>query len=72
MKKIFVFAVFTAACAALLSTGCRKIELDNTITVIDTSGNNNNTPENTILEGRITANRTLMAQYTYKLGVLYM
>jgi hypothetical protein len=73
MKKIFVFAVFTAAFAALLSTGCRKIELDNTITVIDTSGNNNNTPENTILEGRITANRTLLAQYTYKLrGLVYV
>ena len=75
MKKIFVYTALAAAFAALFSIGCRKIELDNNITVIDTSGNNNGggTTENTILEGRITANRTLSAKYTYKLrGLVYV
>ncbi len=74
MKKIFVYAAFAAAFTTLLSIGCRKIELDNNITVIDTSGNNGGgTQENTILEGRITANRTLSAKYTYKLrGLVYV
>src|SRR4030095_1555594 len=68
MKKVFIYASFVA----LLSTSCRKIE-------IDANSSNNNTGgtttpnENTILEGRITANRTLSAQYTYKLrGLVYV
>lgn len=72
MKKVFVFAAIVVFFITMISTGCRKIELDNQITVIDTSGSNN-TPENTILEGRITSNRTLKAQYTYKLrGLVYV
>ena len=52
-----------------LANACRKIEVDGT--------NNNPTPpvgsENTILEGRITANRTLKADFVYKLrGLVYV
>jgi len=68
MKKVFMFAAF----AALLTTGCRKIEIDD---VSSNNGGSNPPPtsENTILEGRITANRTLSAQYTYKLrGLVYV
>jgi len=68
MKKVFMYAAF----AALVTTGCRKIEIDD----MSTSGGSTPPPtttENTILEGRITANRTLSAQYTYKLrGLVYV
>jgi hypothetical protein len=64
MKKLF----YIIALAGLVLNGCRKIEIDGT----DNSGNDN-TDENTILEGRITANRTLSAKYTYKLrGLVYV
>ena len=67
MKKVFMYAAF----AALLTTGCRKIEIDDV-----SSGGTTPPPtttENTILEGRITASRTLSAQYTYKLrGLVYV
>lgn len=66
MKKIIIAAAF----ASLLSAGCRKIEVDGSTT---TTTNPPTTNENTILEGRITANRTLSAQYTYKLrGLVYV
>ncbi|MEP6594519.1 MAG: hypothetical protein ABJA71_01180 [Ginsengibacter sp.] len=69
MKKVFVYSLIMV----LLSIGCRKIEIDGNTTIIpggtDTTGGN----ENVILEGRITANRTLHAQYTYKLrGLVYV
>lgn len=64
MKRIILslLTIFT------LTVSCRKIEVD---------GPSDNTPtptnENTILEGRITANRTLRADYTYKLrGLVYV
>jgi hypothetical protein len=63
MKKGF----FAALILLTAVTGCRKIEVDGT--------NNSNTPtdENTILEGRISQNRTLKADYTYKLrGLVYV
>jgi hypothetical protein len=64
MKKLF----FIIALAGLALNGCRKIEIDG-----DNSGGNNNTTESTILEGRITANRTLTANNTYKLrGLVYV
>lgn len=64
MKKLFYFTVLAALCTA----GCRKIEVDGTV-----SNGNSSTPESTILEGRITANRTLSASYTYKLrGLVYV
>ena len=65
MKKLFIAAAFLG----LISTGCRKIEVDGT-TIISGGGG---TTENTILEGRIVENRTLKAQYTYKLrGLVYV
>ena len=65
MKKLFLAAAFLG----LISTGCRKIEVDGT-TIISGGGG---TTENTILEGRIVENRTLKAQYTYKLrGLVYV
>ncbi len=68
MKKLFYLAAFVG----LISTGCRKIEVDGgTITVIDTTGGS--TSDNPILEGRISANRTLKANVVYKLrGLVYV
>ena len=67
MKKLFIYTVLFAA----LFTSCRKIVVD------DTSSGGTTTPptttENTILEGRISANLTLKAAYTYKLrGLVYV
>lgn len=67
MKQITLIAL----ASILLATSCRKIEVDGA----PSSSNNNGTTtsENTILEGRITANRTLKADYTYKLrGLVYV
>ncbi|CAN5883647.1 hypothetical protein BH11BAC4_BH11BAC4_00120 [soil metagenome] len=66
MKKLFFYSVLLASTAL----SCRKIETDgNTVVNPPTGG----TTENTILEGRITANRTLKADYTYKLrGLVYV
>lgn len=65
MKKLFLFAVLITI--TLIS--CRKIEIDGSTTVTAPTG----TTENTILEGRITANRTLKADYVYKLrGLVYV
>lgn len=68
MKKIFFYSLLMMA----TSFGCRKIQVDGNV-----NPNPNPTPtptnENTILEGRITQNRTLYAQYTYKLrGLVYV
>ena len=66
MKKLFLYTLLITAIAA----GCRKIEVDGTTTVVSTSGT---ATENTILEGRISENRTLKAAYTYKLrGLVYV
>ena len=54
----------------ILASSCRKVEVDGGTTTTTTPGG---TDENTILEGRITANRTLKAAYTYKLrGLVYV
>jgi hypothetical protein len=65
MKKLLTLT----AIIGLLSSGCRKIEMDGGTTVVTpTTG-----MENTILEGRITENRTLKAGNTYKLrGLVYV
>src|SRR6187431_2217860 len=65
MKKLLYLAAFTG----LIMTGCRKIEVDG-----DSSGTDPKpTPESTILEGRISANRTLTANNVYKLrGLVYV
>jgi len=65
MKKLLI--IFIAA--GFLNSGCRKIEVDGSTTNTTTTSSN----ESTILEGRITENRTLKAQYTYKLrGLVYV
>src|SRR6478752_5547317 len=66
MKKLLILI----ASAAVMSTGCRKIEVDG-------DDNNGTTPppvaENTILEGRIITSTTLKAGNTYKLrGLVYV
>jgi len=66
MKKLFLYSILVAATAM----SCRKIEVDGTTTTVTppTGGT-----ENTILEGRISENRTLKAAYTYKLrGLVYV
>lgn len=66
MKQLLTFGLLFA----VVISGCRKIEVDGT------NNNNNNGgggSENTILEGRIKENRTLKADYTYKLrGLVYV
>ncbi len=65
MKKLFIYSALFAAAF----TGCRKIEVDGNPSTVVTPA----TTENTILEGRITANRTLKADYVYKLrGLVYV
>ena len=65
MKKSVLFAALIAS----IFFSCRKIEIDGGTTVT----NPGNTTENTILEGRISENRTLQAKYTYKLrGLVYV
>lgn len=65
MKKLLI----AIAIIGVVSTGCRKIEVDGG-TVVTNPGS---TTENTILEGRITANLTLHADNVYKLrGLVYV
>lgn len=67
MKKLLFYGVIILAATSL---GCRKIEVDGGTTVVTppTGGT-----ENPILEGRISANRTLKADFTYKLrGLVYV
>ncbi len=65
MKRLFTVGLVVF----VLASSCRKVEVDGGTTTPTTPG----TEENTILEGRITANRTLKAAYTYKLrGLVYV
>ena len=67
MKKLIYLALF----AVITSTGCRKIEVDGGSN--DNGNGNGNGSENTTLEGRISENRTLKADYVYKLrGLVYV
>ena len=67
MKKLFLYSILIAAS----SLSCRKIEVDGPTVVTPPGGGG--TTENTILEGRISENRTLKAAYTYKLrGLVYV
>src|SRR5215212_1399505 len=66
MKKLLLYSILISA----TSLSCRKIEVDGNTTVVT---NNNPGTENTILEGRITANRILKAEFVYKLrGLVYV
>ena len=69
MKKLLYLALF----AVITSAGCRKIEMDGGSGNGNGNGDGNGSTENTILEGRITVNRTLKANYIYKLrGLVYV
>lgn len=69
MKKVFLYSLMIITA----SIGCRKIEVDGNGTSNNNNNNNNTDNENTILVGRISENRTLKAQYTYKLrGLVYV
>ena len=64
MKRITTFALFSI----LIASGCRKIEVDGAPSNSSSIGT-----ESTILEGRITSNRTLSATNVYKLrGLVYV
>lgn len=66
MKQISLFAIIAVLC----TISCRKIEVDGTPNNSNTGGSSS---ENTILEGRISSNRTLKADYVYKLrGLVYV
>jgi hypothetical protein len=68
MRKLLFLFIATG----LLATGCRKLEVDGPATQV-TGPDGNNTNESVILEGRITANRTLKAGNIYKLrGLVYV
>lgn len=71
MKK-YIF--YTAALAALVITGCRKIETDGEIQVVVVNGGGGGTTGQTItLQGRINADTLLRKQNTYILkGLVYM
>ncbi len=67
MKKLFLYGILIVATAV----SCRKIEVDGSTST--TTPPPTGETENIILEGRITANRTLKAAYTYKLrGLVYV
>src|SRR6266540_3306040 len=69
MNKLFYYAL----ALTLLFGSCRKIEEDNIIIGGDGTDNTGNTTENTILEGKISSDRTLKANYTYKIrGFVYV
>jgi hypothetical protein len=68
MNKLFYYAL----ALTLLFGSCRKIEEDNIVIGggTDTTGN---TTENTVLEGKISSDRTLKADYVYKIrGFVYV
>ncbi len=67
MKKLLILI----ASVGMIASSCRKIEVDGGTTTTTTTPAT--TAENTILEGRIIANLTLKAAYTYKLrGLVYV
>ena len=67
MKKI----VFGLAIITLTAVQCRKIEVDGT--TVTTTNSTSTTGEDLILQGRITASRTLHAGNVYKLrGLVYV
>ncbi len=60
-----------AALLLLLISSCRKIQED--VIVVGGGGGNDSTSENTILEGKISSDRTLKANYVYKIrGFVYV
>jgi hypothetical protein len=69
MKKILVFAI----AAALIATGCRKIEVDGETKTVVVNGGGTTTGQTITLEGKITKDTVLKAANTYILkGLVYM
>jgi len=69
MKKILTFAF----AAAILGTGCRKIEVDGATTTVITGGGGPVTGQTITLEGKITKDTILKSVNTYILkGLVYM
>lgn len=65
MKKLFSI---TSLLMLIITSSCRKIEADNIII-----GGSDTSQENTILEGKISTDRTLKSGYTYKIrGFVYV
>ena len=68
MKKLLNY---TLALAVLAISSCRKIQED--VIITNPGGGGTTTEENTILEGKISADRTLKANYVYKIrGIVYV
>jgi len=68
MKKLIVLM---AIAGLITNISCRKIEMDKYITGGTDGSSSQN--ENTILEGKISSDRTLKAQYTYTIrGIVYV
>jgi len=70
MKK---YILYLAGLAALVITGCRKIETDGEIQVVVVNGGGTTTGQTITLQGRINADTTLRKGNTYILkGLVYM
>src|SRR5688572_7476028 len=66
MKKILLYGIM----AAIITSGCRKIEVDGDDS---SNGGGGGQEENLVLSGKINADRTLKAGNTYKLrGIVYL
>jgi hypothetical protein len=69
MKKLLSITIV----AAVLATGCRKIEVDGTTTVITNTGGGTPTGQTITIEGKISKDTVLKAINTYILkGLVYM
>jgi hypothetical protein len=69
MNKLFYYAL----ALTLLFGSCRKIEEDNIIIGGGGTDTTGNTTENTLLEGKISSDKTLKANYVYKIrGFVYV
>src|SRR4030095_14325005 len=69
MKKLFYYAL----ALIVLFGSCRKIEEDNIVISGGGGTDTTGTTENTVLEGKISSDRTLKANYVYKIrGFVYV
>ena len=67
MKQLFLFG----SIVCMLSLSCRKIQED--VYVIGGNGSSDSTQEVTVLEGKISKDRTLKANYVYTIrGIVYV
>lgn len=62
-----------AAVLVITAISCRKIEVDKYVVGGNGGGSNDSTTENTILEGKISSDRTLKSKYVYTIrGIVYV